>query len=32
MAKKLEFFYDYVSPYSYLADSQVVKVGGSSLV
>jgi len=32
MAKKLEFFYDYVSPYSYLADSQVGKVGGSNLV
>ncbi|MCZ6809154.1 MAG: 2-hydroxychromene-2-carboxylate isomerase [Proteobacteria bacterium] len=32
MAKKLEFFYDYVSPYSYLADSQAGKVGGSNLV
>ena len=32
MAKKLEFFYDYVSPYSYLADSQVGKIGGSNLV
>lgn len=28
MAEKLEFFYDYVSPYSYLADSQVGKIGG----
>ncbi len=32
MAKKLEFFYDYVSPYSYLANSQVSEVGGSKLV
>jgi len=32
MAKKLEFFYDYVSPYSYLANSQVSDVGGSKLV
>ncbi len=32
MGKKLEFFYDYVSPYSYLANSQVAKVGGSALV
>jgi 2-hydroxychromene-2-carboxylate isomerase len=32
MTKKLEFFYDYVSPYSYLANSQVAKVGGSALV
>ncbi len=32
VAKKLEFFYDYVSPYSYLADSQVSKIGGSNLV
>ncbi len=27
MSRKLEFFYDYVSPYSYLADSQVRKLG-----
>jgi 2-hydroxychromene-2-carboxylate isomerase len=32
MTKKLEFFYDYVSPYSYLANSQVTKVAGSKLV
>ncbi len=32
MTKKLEFFYDYVSPYSYLADSQVGEVGGANLV
>lgn len=32
MIKKLEFFYDYVSPYSYLADSQVREAGGSNLV
>jgi len=32
MAKKLEFFYDYVSPYSYLADSQAGKVSGSNVV
>jgi 2-hydroxychromene-2-carboxylate isomerase len=32
VAKKLEFFYDYVSPYSYLANSQVSKVAGSNLV
>jgi 2-hydroxychromene-2-carboxylate isomerase len=32
VAKKLEFFYDYVSPYSYLADSQVGKIAGSNLV
>ena len=32
MSDKLEFFYDYVSPYSYLANSQVSEVGGSKLV
>ncbi len=32
MTKKLEFFYDYVSPYSYLANSQVSEAGGSKLV
>jgi len=32
MMQKLEFFYDYVSPYSYLANSQVKTVGGSNLV
>lgn len=32
MTKSLEFFYDYVSPYSYLANSQVSEVGGSNLV
>jgi 2-hydroxychromene-2-carboxylate isomerase len=32
MAKKLEFFYDYVSPYSYLANSQVGNISGSDLV
>lgn len=32
MGRKLEFFYDYVSPYSYLANSQVKVVGGSKLV
>lgn len=32
MAKKLEFFYDYVSPYSYLANSRVSEAGGSKLV
>jgi 2-hydroxychromene-2-carboxylate isomerase len=30
--KQLEFFYDYVSPYSYLADSQVRKIDGANLV
>lgn len=32
MAKKLEFFYDYVSPYSYLANSQLNKLFGSDVV
>ena len=32
MTKRLEFFYDYVSPYSYLANSRVREVGGSGLV
>ena len=32
MAKSLEFFYDYVSPYSYLANSQVARIGGSKLI
>lgn len=32
MAKKLEFFYDYVSPYSYLANSQLGKIGESIVV
>jgi 2-hydroxychromene-2-carboxylate isomerase len=32
MTKKLEFFFDYVSPYSYLANSQVEKVAGDRLV
>lgn len=32
MLKKLEFFYDYVSPYSYLANSQVGEVAGPNLV
>lgn len=32
MEKKLEFFYDYVSPYSYLANSQVIEVAGSNLI
>ncbi|MEC9415143.1 MAG: DsbA family protein, partial [Pseudomonadota bacterium] len=26
MKKKLEFFFDYVSPYSYLANSQILKL------
>ncbi len=30
--KEARVFYDYVSPYSYLADSQVSKVAGSNLV
>jgi 2-hydroxychromene-2-carboxylate isomerase len=32
MAKKLEFFYDYVSPYSYLANSQLGRFDQSTLV
>ena len=32
MAKKVEFFYDYVSPYSYLANSQLGKFDQSTLV
>jgi len=32
ISEKLEFFYDYVSPYSYLANSQLSEVGGSKLV
>ena len=32
MAKKLEFFYDYVSPYSYLANSQLGRFDRSTLV
>lgn len=32
MAKKLEFFYDYVSPYSYLANSQLGRFDQSILV
>ena len=27
MKPKLEFFYDYVSPYSYLADTQLDRLG-----
>jgi 2-hydroxychromene-2-carboxylate isomerase len=32
MTAKLEFFYDYVSSYSYLANSQVRRIGGERLV
>ena len=35
MARTLEFYYDYGSPYSYLADTQVeaiAKRGGATLV
>jgi 2-hydroxychromene-2-carboxylate isomerase len=32
MTKKLEFFYDYVSPYSYLANSQVGRFDESNLI
>jgi 2-hydroxychromene-2-carboxylate isomerase len=32
MAGELEFFYDYVSPYSYLANSRVRKIGGANVV
>jgi 2-hydroxychromene-2-carboxylate isomerase len=32
MEKRVEFFYDYVSPYSYLANSQVEKIAGDRLV
>ena len=28
MTKKLEFFFDYVSPYSYLANSQLNSIKG----
>ena len=32
MSKKVEFFYDYVSLYSYLADSQLGKLAGAEIV
>jgi 2-hydroxychromene-2-carboxylate isomerase len=32
MSTKLEFFYDYVSIYSYLADSQLAKLAGAEVV
>lgn len=32
MRKKLEFFYDYVSVYSYLADSQLAGLSGADVV
>lgn len=32
MAEMLQFFYDYVSPYSYLANSQVRKIAGDDIV
>jgi 2-hydroxychromene-2-carboxylate isomerase len=32
MARKLEFFYDYVSVYSYLADSQLATLEGAAIV
>jgi len=32
MSEKLEFFFDYVSVYSYLADSQLKKLSGAEIV
>ena len=32
MTKKLEFFYDYVSVYSYLANSQLRNIAGADVV
>ena len=32
MSRQVEFFYDYVSIYSYLADSQLDKLGGADIV
>ena len=32
MGRKLEFFYDYVSVYSYLADSQLQSLDGAEIV